>query len=206
MLLEPLLHRISASGRQQPLRGSSLPTNVAFLDAHQSFTGSNTFTGVALLRKPTTNSPAHSPAASGGRCQPDQPRSGEPATRHGLDQHLGQRGHGQHRRRGRHRRLGLERDELIGRLEGDVTGTQDATVVEGLRGVAIAATSPAAHQHLRFDGAQWTPGAVALDSDVSGALPLAHGGTGAATASEARAQLGARRAARTQTSPRCPAW
>lgn len=58
--------------------------------------------------------------------------------------------------------LALNAMNLIGRLEGDVTGTQDATVVGGLRGVAIAATSPALHQHLRFDGAQWTPGAVAL--------------------------------------------
>lgn len=188
-LLPPAIPRLDGSSR---LRGSSLPTNVAFLDAHQSFTGSNTLTGVTLLRNPDNQ---FAGTFAGGF-------TGDGASLTNLDPASLRPGTAPINISGNAvtastaavagtAALALNAMNLIGRLEGDVTGTQDATIVGGLRGVAIAATSPAAHQHLRFDGAQWTPGAVALGSDVSGALPLAHGGTGAATASEARAQLGA---------------
>src|SRR6266446_1373694 len=76
-------------------------------------------------------------------------------------------------------------------LFGDVTGTQNATVVARIRGVNVLATAPAANQHLRFNGTNWTPAAVALSTDVSGALGLTNGGTGAATPPGARANLGA---------------
>src|SRR5207245_1286120 len=76
-------------------------------------------------------------------------------------------------------------------LAGDVTGTQGATTVGRIRGVNVAATAPVANQLLRFDGANWTPAAVALGSDVSGTLGLASGGTAATTAPGARANLGA---------------
>src|SRR5438552_1597593 len=76
-------------------------------------------------------------------------------------------------------------------LPGDVTGTQGATTGGRIRGVNVAATAPVANQLLRFDGANWTPAAVALGSDVSGTLGLASGGTAATTAPGARANLGA---------------
>jgi len=57
-----------------------------------------------------------------------------------------------------------------GSLAGDVTGLQSATLVNRLRGVNVSAAAPAANQVLRYDGANWTPGAVALGTDVSGTL------------------------------------
>jgi len=78
---------------------------------------------------------------------------------------------------------------FTGALAGDVTGTQSATTVERLRGQTVAPTTPSAGQHLRYDGTQWQPGFVMLDQDTQGQLPLAHGGTGAATPEEARGNL-----------------
>lgn len=57
-----------------------------------------------------------------------------------------------------------------GSLVGDVTGSQGATAVGRLRGVQIALNPPAQNEFLRFDGANWKPGAVALGSDVTGTL------------------------------------
>lgn len=57
-----------------------------------------------------------------------------------------------------------------GPLAGDVTGTQAATTVERVRGVQVAPAAPTASQHLRFDGTQWVPAAIALGTDVSGTL------------------------------------
>jgi len=42
-------------------------------------------------------------------------------------------------------------------LGGDVTGTQNETVVGALQGVPIASTTPTADQGLSFDGTQWSP-------------------------------------------------
>lgn len=74
-----------------------------------------------------------------------------------------------------------------GSLTGDVTGTQSATTVAGIRGVTVAATAPASGQVLGYNGAQYVPmtfvasapvqsvngqqGAVVLDvSHIAGAL------------------------------------
>ena len=63
---------------------------------------------------------------------------------------------------------------FIGSLAGDVTGTQGATVVGQIRGTPVSATGPAADQFLRYNGSQWTPGSVALDTDTTGILGDAH--------------------------------
>jgi hypothetical protein len=64
-------------------------------------------------------------------------------------------------------------NNFSGSLAGDVAGTQGATSVQRVRGVGVASAAPAPNQFLRFDGAQWSPGAVALATDVSGTLPTA---------------------------------
>jgi trimeric autotransporter adhesin len=76
-----------------------------------------------------------------------------------------------------------------GPLAADVTGTQAATTVARIRGVNVSSAAPAANQHLRYDGANWAPAAVALGTDVSGTLAIANGGTGAGTASNALINL-----------------
>ncbi len=59
---------------------------------------------------------------------------------------------------------------FTGSLEGDVTGSQKATLVSGIRGTQVSPIVPAADQLLRYDGSQWAPGAVALATDVTGTL------------------------------------
>jgi hypothetical protein len=76
-------------------------------------------------------------------------------------------------------------------LAGDVTGSSAAATVARIRSVNVLATAPAAGQHLRFSGTDWTPAAVSLGTDVSGTLPVANGGTGATTPATARTTLGA---------------
>ncbi len=76
-------------------------------------------------------------------------------------------------------------------LSGDVTGPAASTTVARIRGVNVLATAPTAGQHLRFGGTDWTPGQVALGTDVAGSLAVANGGTAATTAAGARASLGA---------------
>jgi hypothetical protein len=68
-----------------------------------------------------------------------------------------------------------------GALAGDVTGTQGANTIARIRGVDVASTAPVANQFLRYNGSTWTPGAVALSTDVSGALPPFFGGSGQST-------------------------
>jgi len=80
---------------------------------------------------------------------------------------------------------------LTNALAGDVTGPANATTVARLRGVNLSAVAPNVNQHLRFDGANWTPGAVTLATDISGVLGIANGGTAASTAPAARLNLGA---------------
>src|SRR5258708_24147427 len=77
-----------------------------------------------------------------------------------------------------------------GSLAGDVTGTQNATVVGRIQGANVSPSAPAANQHLRYNGSSWTPGAVALATDVAGTLPVASGGTGASTPAAGRPALG----------------
>ena len=72
-------------------------------------------------------------------------------------------------------------NNFSGALAGDVAGAQNATSVQRVRGVGVASAVPAPNQFLRFDGAQWSPGAVALATDVSGTLSVANGGTGSGT-------------------------
>ena len=72
-------------------------------------------------------------------------------------------------------------NNFSGALAGDVAGTQAATSVQRVRGVAVASTAPSPNQFLRFDGTQWSPGGVALATDVSGTLGVSKGGTGSGT-------------------------
>jgi hypothetical protein len=67
---------------------------------------------------------------------------------------------------------------FTGALAGDVNGTQGATVVARIRGVNVSTTAPLANQLLRFNGVNWTPGPVVLDSDTAGTLPPGLGGSG----------------------------
>ncbi len=60
---------------------------------------------------------------------------------------------------------------LSGALAGDVTGSQETTVVTRIRGRTVNPVAPTGNQLLRFDGLNWTPGAVALATDVAGTLP-----------------------------------
>src|SRR5204863_179238 len=55
-------------------------------------------------------------------------------------------------------------------LAGDVTGSSSNSTVARLRGVNVLATAPVASQVLRFSGTDWTPAAVSLATDVSGTL------------------------------------
>lgn len=54
-----------------------------------------------------------------------------------------------------------------GSLVGDVTGTQAATVVGKIRGVAVAATAPTANQVLQYDGSQYVPTSLPADAVTS---------------------------------------
>src|SRR5262249_25480695 len=76
-------------------------------------------------------------------------------------------------------------------LGGDVTGPATNSTVARIRGVNVSATAPTANQMLRYNGTAWTPGGVALATDVPGTLPIANGGTAAATPAAARVNLGA---------------
>nr|BFD60428.1 hypothetical protein CKG001_25350 [Bdellovibrio sp. CKG001] len=66
---------------------------------------------------------------------------------------------------------------FYGSLGGDVTGTQGATVVEGLQGRSVASTAPGAGQVLKWNGSQWTPQA---DNNSGGTITSVGAGTGLA--------------------------
>jgi hypothetical protein len=70
-----------------------------------------------------------------------------------------------------------------GVLGGDVTGSQGATTVTRIQNRGISSTIPMANQVLRYDGNNWNPSAVSLQTDVTGVLPVAGGGTGSSTKS-----------------------
>ena len=54
-----------------------------------------------------------------------------------------------------------------GALAGDVSGTQSATSVNKIKGVAVSATAPVAGQVLQYDGVQYVPSNLASGSVVS---------------------------------------
>jgi hypothetical protein len=61
---------------------------------------------------------------------------------------------------------------------GDVTGTSGANTVARIRGVNVLAAAPVVNQVLRYNGSSWTPGGIALATDVAGTLGVANGGLG----------------------------
>ncbi|XGC79971.1 tail fiber domain-containing protein [Bdellovibrio bacteriovorus] len=64
---------------------------------------------------------------------------------------------------------------FLGSLVGDVSGTQGATVVDKIKGVAVDATAPTTGQVLKYDGAKWAP---ASDSNAGGTVTNIATGTG----------------------------
>jgi len=82
---------------------------------------------------------------------------------------------------------------FVGSLSGDVTGTQNSTVVGKIQGVAVDASAPATGDFLRNDGTGWKHVALASGdipnnaantsgtaSNVTGIVAGANGGTGVA--------------------------
>jgi hypothetical protein len=92
---------------------------------------------------------------------------------------------------------------------GDVSGSAGSLLVTGLRGRSVANTAPVNGQLLRWQNGSWSPAAESITSifgrsgtvtaqngdyafsQISGIASLLQGGTGASTASAARANLGA---------------
>ncbi|UXR66022.1 hypothetical protein EZJ49_07145 [Bdellovibrio bacteriovorus] len=66
---------------------------------------------------------------------------------------------------------------FYGSLGGDVTGTQGATIVDGIQGRAVASTAPGAGQVLKWTGSQWAPQA---DNNSGGTITSVGAGTGLA--------------------------
>ncbi|UOF01335.1 hypothetical protein MNR06_00005 [Bdellovibrio reynosensis] len=64
---------------------------------------------------------------------------------------------------------------FLGSLAGDVSGTQGATVVDKIKGVAVDATAPTSGQVLKFNGTSWAP---AADSNTGGTVTNIATGTG----------------------------
>jgi len=138
------------------LQDARLSANVPLLNGNQTFTGSNTFSGVSSLAN-ANNRFAGAFFGNGA----------------GLSNIVATATNG------------------TITLAGDVTGPSTSATVAGIRNISVSAVAPTPNQHLRYNGSSWTPGAVALGSDVSGTLAVANGGTGAATPAGARASLGA---------------
>src|SRR5205085_255640 len=55
-------------------------------------------------------------------------------------------------------------------MAGDVTGPSSDATVARIRNVNVSSVIPSANQHLRYNGTDWSPGLVALNSDVIGTL------------------------------------
>jgi len=76
-------------------------------------------------------------------------------------------------------------------LVGDVTGTQSATVVAGIRGVVVAATAPVSGQVLGYNGSQYVPMSFVASAPVAsvngqlGAVVLTAADVGAITSATA---------------------
>lgn len=73
---------------------------------------------------------------------------------------------------------------------GDVSGTYTAISVDKIKGKPISFGTFVTGNVLRFDGSNWVNAMVNPGTDFTGAVPLANGGTGATSASAARANLG----------------
>jgi hypothetical protein len=139
------------------LADARLSSNVPLLNGNQSFSSSNTFSGVSLFSN--ANNRFVGAFVGDGSGLTNVAGGGGTATNVTLS--------------------------------GDVTGPSGSTTVAKIRGVNVSASAPASGQFLRYNGTAWTPGGVALGSDVSGTLGFANGGTAASTAAGARANLGA---------------
>lgn len=70
-------------------------------------------------------------------------------------------------------------------LSGDVSGANTATSVDAIKGKSVVPAAYSAGQVLRYSGSNWVNASIDLSTDVTGTLPLARGGTGAATQSAA---------------------
>lgn len=75
-------------------------------------------------------------------------------------------------------------------LAGDVSGTSTATSVDKIKGVSVVPGTYLANQVLRYNGTSWVNGFINAATDLSGALGIANGGTGATTDAQARTNLG----------------
>jgi hypothetical protein len=137
---------------------SNLSANVALLNAKQTFSGSNLFSGVASLTN-TANTFVGTFSGDGAGLTSLNPSklslgtaainiSGNAATATSAAS-------------------ATTATTFTGPLAGDVAGTQGATVVQRIRGVGVSATAPAANQYLRYDGTQWAPGSVAFSGTVA---------------------------------------
>ncbi|WP_413612346.1 beta strand repeat-containing protein [Bdellovibrio sp. HCB-110] len=84
-------------------------------------------------------------------------------------------------------------------FSGDVSGAYNATSVDKIKGKAVAQAAYAAGQVLRYDGTSWINALIDASTDLTGALAVGNGGTGATTAAGARTNLGLGSAATVNT-------
>jgi len=187
------------------LGDARLSANVALRNAHQTFTGSNAFSGVTVMANGNnslagvfTGNGANLTALNGASLQINSVNSNklDAATRallggNGGGFNVGQSNSYNGTFTGNGAGLTNITATFTNTLAGDVTGLPGASVVARIRGVNVSATVPAANQLLRYNGSTWIPGAVVLGTDVSGTLAIANGGTGTGTAAAARSNLGA---------------
>jgi hypothetical protein len=152
---------------------TNLPANLARLDASQTFTGSNTFSGVARLTN-AANAFKGTFTGNGGGLTSLNPASLSSGTANinisgSAISALSAASAGS----AGSAAIALDAYTFLDPLAGDVTGVQEETIVERIQGIPVSTTAPATNQLLRFDGAQWVPAAVALGTDVTGTLPAA---------------------------------
>ena len=156
------------------LADAHLSSNVGLLNANQTFSGSNGFSGVVQLTN-TANTLAGSFIGNGGGLTGLNPASLSVGTA-GIDisGNAATATSANTATSAATAAIAGTATNFTGSLAGDVTGTQGATVVGQIRGTPVSATGPSADQFLRYDGSQWTPGSVALDTDTTGTLADAH--------------------------------